>query len=148
MIAILTQRPFLMCFVAVNLYSTQNKKVTVKITKAQNKQHNLISTVQQNIHTRVKLGVNLLFLDNIVCLGFFFHGCALIIALRVLSRMAHRVPPHCSKVHVCERDSERSLHSLWLHTLLYSLCAVQVVYPPGIQRSNRFLKTLQYRSNR
>lgn len=59
----------------------------------------------------------------------------------VLSRLSSRIPPHRSKVHVCECDSERSLHPLRLHVLLYSYGAVQV-YPPGIQGSDRFLETI------
>lgn len=68
--------------------------------------------------------------------------------LSMLSCLASRLPHHCSKVHVCERDSEWSLYSLWLHTLLYSPHAVQVVHSPGIQRSNCFLETLRKRSKR
>lgn len=63
--------------------------------------------------------------------------------LSVLSCLASSLPRHRSKVHVCESDSERSVHSLGLYTLLYSLSAVQVVYSPGIQRLNAFLETLR-----
>lgn len=54
-----------------------------------------------------------------------------------------RLPRHRSEVHVRERDRERRLHSLRLHALLCPPAgAVQVIYPPGIQRSNCFLEAV------
>ncbi len=72
--------------------------------------------------------------NKFLCLSTtkFAHRCAFIAVLSVSSRLASHLPRHGSKVHVCERDSERSLHSLGLHVLHHSRCAVNGVYPPGI----------------
>lgn len=64
------------------------------------------------------------------------------IAVSSFSSVRSIFPGGGGKVKVCEVDRERSLDSLGLHSLLRPI-AVQVVHPPGIQRSDRFLETLR-----
>lgn len=59
------------------------------------------------------------------------------------SRLAPNLPCHRSEVHVCERNSVRSVNPLGCQDFLRSRTDVGVVNPPGIERSNRFQKTLQ-----
>lgn len=60
-----------------------------------------------------------------------------------LSRLAPNLPRHCSEVHICECNSVRSVHHFRSQTFLCSRTDVGIVNPPGIERLNRFQKTLE-----